>query len=258
MNTVNRFAGILILSLFTIAISAQDKKQLLSDFTSADWQRVKVSKISLENLQGSIIPDLVVLLDNKDKVKLTNTGSLIYPGAEKFFGHGQILDYDIDYISIRAGWLIEEISFNNFGFSGIHLPKEEMVDFIRITFPDYFNNSGNRKKIESAGQEELRSIVQNLAVKKTKDWWQTEGAKFTRLESLLLALRSFDEKCQVKALFYMRNGSTKCDGLSKDYYFNELIKEVGRLSSSDVQRISEHAKLILLDSKFEWLDLKVQ
>jgi hypothetical protein len=256
MNTIIRFTGLLLILLVAVNVNAQDKKQLLADFTSSDWQKVKESKIALENLQGGIMSDLMLLLDSKEKVKLSNTGSLIYPGAEKFFGHGQILDYDVDYLAIRAGWLIEEISFNNFGFSGIHLPKDEMDDFIRITFPEYYNNSGNRKKIEGASEVELRSIVQNLAVSKTKEWWQKEGVDFSRLNSLLEALRSFDEKRQVRALFYMRNGTTKCDGLSKDYYFNELIKEVGRLSSSDVQRVSEHAKLILLDSKFEWLALK--
>jgi hypothetical protein len=258
MNTVNRLIGAFILSLLFLAIDAQETKQLLADFTSSDWQKVKDSKIALENMQGKIMPDLIQMLDNKERVKLANTGSLIYPGAEKFFGHGQILDYDIDYLAIRAGWLIEEITFNNFGFSGIHLPKDEMGDFIRITFPKFYNNSNNRKKIDDASETELRSIVQNLAVSEAKAWWKEEGPTFTRLNSLLEALKSYDEKRQVRALFYMRNGTTKCDGLTKDFYYDQLIKEVGRLSSSDIQRISEHAKLILLDSKFEWLALKEQ
>lgn len=256
MNTRNRFIGVFLVSFIVLVLNAQDKKQLLSDFVSADWQKVKAAKIELENLQGNILPDLIQLLESKEKTKLTNTGSLIYPGAEKFFGHGQILDYDIDYIAIRAGWLIEEISFNNFGFSGIHLPQEEMGDFIRITFPDYYGNAANRKKIEGASQNELHSIVQDLAVNAAKLWWKDQGSNFTRLKSLVNALQSTDEKRQVKALFYLRNGTSKCDGLSKDVYYNELIREVGRLSSSDIQRISEHAKLILLDTKFEWLALK--
>ena len=70
------------------------------------------------------------------------------------------------------------------------------------------------------------------------------------------ALKSFDEKRQVKVLFYMRNGETKCDGLTRDFYYEEISKEIVRLSGSDVQRISEHAKLILLDSKLDWLEMK--
>jgi hypothetical protein len=258
MNTITKFAGVLVISFIALVLNAQDKKQLLADFTGSDWQKVKESKISLENMQMIVIPDLILLLDKKEKVKLTSTGSLIYPGAEKFFGHGQILDYDIDYIAIRAGWLIEETAFQNFGFTGIHLPKDEMSDFIRITFPEYYSNPDNLKKIQLASQDELRSIIQDLAVRQTKKWWEEESVDFSRLNALVDALRSPDEKQQVKALFYMRNGTSKCDGLSKDVYYDLLIKEVGRLSSSDIQRISENAKLILLDTKFEWLALKLQ
>ncbi|MBN2484457.1 MAG: hypothetical protein JXB34_00650 [Bacteroidales bacterium] len=256
MNTVQKITGIIFSLVLAVSVNAQDKNQLLSDFTSADWPKVKAAKTGLENLQGSIIPDLIQLLDSKEKVKLTNTGNLIYPGAEKFFGHGQILDYDVDFIAIRAGWLIEEITFSNFGFSGVHVSKDEMPDFIRITFPDYYNNSANRKKIETAPLEELRLVVLKLAVNQVKEWWKENGQNFSRLNLLLQALRSFDEKEQVRALFYMRNGVTSCDGLSRDFYYDELIKEVGRLSGSEVQRISEHAKLILMDTKFEWLELK--
>ncbi|MBN1116994.1 MAG: hypothetical protein JXA77_07315 [Bacteroidales bacterium] len=250
-------AALAFASVILIVANAQDKKTLLDEFISNDWQVVKAAKVGLENLQGAAIPELIEILDNENKEKLTNTGSLIYPGAERFFGHGQILDYDIDYLAIRAGWLIEEIAFTNFGFTGIHLMSNDAVNFIKITYPDYFNNSGNRKKIEGASQEELRSIIQELATEKAKQWWKVEKENFSRLQALLDALRSFDEKRQVKALFYLRNGVTKCDGLSRDFYYDEIIKDIGRLSGSDLQRIAEHAKLILLDTKLEWLAMKV-
>jgi hypothetical protein len=252
----NLSATILVL-LFCVSIHAQSSDKLLNDFTSTDWKSVKLAKSGLENLQAEIMPQLIKMLDNKSKSKLINTGSLIYPGAEKFFGHGQILNYDIDYIAIRIGWLIEEISFNNFGFSGIQLPKDELIGHIKITFPAYYNNSVNRKEIENASLETLRELAQTLSIKAAKNWWSNEGNSWNRLNALLAALKSFDEKRQVKALFYLRNGTTKCDGLTKDFYYEEISKEIVRLSGSDVQRIAEHAKLILLDSKLEWLTMKM-
>jgi hypothetical protein len=69
-------------------------------------------------------------------------------------------------------------------------------------------------------------------------------------------LKSTDEKRQVKALFYIRNGISKCSGLTKDVYYDQLSREIVRLSGSDVQRISENAKLILLDTRLEWLSIK--
>lgn len=256
MSIVKNTAVLLLSVCFLNLLSGQDKKQWLSDFKSNDWKKVKPAKLSLESLQGDVIPDLISLLDNKDKVSLENTGNLIYPGALKFYGHGQILDYDIDYMLVRAGWLLEEISFANFGFSGIHLTDDEARDFIKMTFPEYYNNSSNRKKIESAQNPELRKIITDLSVASAKAWWASEKTTFSRLNSLVEALQSFDEKQQVKALFYLRNGRTRCDGLTREYYYNEIIKEVGRLSGSDVQRISENAKLILLDTKLEWLSIK--
>ncbi len=258
MKTPKLLAFIFSMFITGSLLQAQIPKTNLTDFTGTDWKLVKASKASIENLQGLALPELIKMLDNTEKKKLENTGSLIYPGAEKFFGHGQIIDYDIDYLSIRAGWLIEEISFNNFGFSGIHLPQEELITHIKVTFPAYYNNTTNRKKLETATEAMLREIAQALAVKAAKTWWEEYGKNFTRLKSLVDALKSFDEKRQVKALFYLRNGTTKCNDLTRDYYYEEISKEIVRLSGSDVQRISENAKLILLDSKLEWLSLKTE
>jgi len=255
MNTKNLILSFLL--VFAVAgLKSQDKKKLLSDFTGTDWSLVKEAKSNLENLQGDVIGDLILLLDNSQKVKLQKTGSLIYPGAEKFYGYGQIIDYDIDYIAIRAGWLLEDLTFNNFGFSGIHLPSDDIVPFIKETYPSYYNIPANRKKVESASAEELRSIVQQLAIKAAKDWWTQSNKVFNRLSALDDALKSSDEKRQWKALFYMRNGTSRCTGLTKDVYYDEISREIVRLSGSDVQRISENAKLILLDTKLEWLNLK--
>ena len=257
---MSNLKGLVAVFLFMLGatVNGQSKNELLTDFKSSDWKKVKLVKQSLENMQGKILPDLIEMLASDKKIKLENTGSLIYPGAEKFFGHGQIIDYDIDYLAVRAGWLIEDISFNNFGFSGIHLPEEDARGFIKITFPNYFNNSNNRKKIEKATESELKKIIHDLAVDKAKKWWEKNQDDFSRLNSLVEALQSYDEKRQVKALFYMRNGTSYCDGLTTEFYDDKLIKEISRLSRSNIMRISEHAKLIMLDTSLEWLKIKKQ
>ncbi len=256
MSQVKKLVVFIVLGFSLNHTYGQGKDELLQMFLSDDWKKVKVAKHELENLGGDIIPQLIELIDDNRFVDLQNTGSLIYPGADRFFGHGQILDYDVDYISIRIGWLIEDITFNNFGFSGVHLPADEAKDFIKLTFPEYYNNSGNRKKIDVASKNELRNIIQKLSVKTAKQWWGMQKGNFKRLDGLVSALQSYDEKRQVKALFYMRNGTTKCAGLTTDYYDDILIKEVSRLSRSDVKRISEHAKLIMLDTALDWLKMK--
>lgn len=231
-------------------------EQLINDFVSAEWKVVKAAKENLENLEERGIPEIIKILNRDEFVKLQNTGSLIYPGAEKFYGHGQIVEYDIDNLSIRAGWLLEDLTFNNFGFTGYHLSDDELLVFIKITFPEYYNNSNNRKTIETSSYAQLRGIIHKLSKKNAKDWWIKEGEDWSRLESLVEALQSFDEKRQVKALFYLRNGTTRCTGLTKDYYIDNISKEIVRLGSSDTKRVSEHARLILFDNKFTWLENK--
>jgi len=235
---------------------SQEIDNLVSDFQSNDWETVLQAKKSLENLEGKSIPELVRLLDNNSTVKLENTGALIYPGAEKFFGYGQIIDYGIDKISIRAGWLLEELAFQNFGFSGVHIQENKLIDYIKFTFPDYYNNSSNRKKLESFSVTEKRTIIMELGHKKVTNWWEKESDNWNRLDALLDALYSTDEKRQVKALFYIRNGKTKCSGLTKSIYESKIKGRISELSKVNLKRVSEHAKLILFDQNFEWLKMK--
>jgi hypothetical protein len=249
---------VLATSLSTNLFSQAEIDQALADFKSDNWPKVNEAKDKLENFEEKAIPKIVALLESPDVVKLKNTGTLIYPGAEKVYGYGQMVDYDIDKIAVRTGWLLEEISFNNFGFTGIHQPDENLIGFIKLTFPDYYNNSTNRKNLESISSAELRKVILQLSVKKAQAWWKENGTGWTRLSALVDALKSFDEKRQVKALFYIRNGDTKCTGLTKEYYIENISKEIVRLSGSDTQRISENARLILFDTKLLWLEPKLQ
>jgi hypothetical protein len=257
---MRKLALFLFLTAFSgtvISIKAQDDlQQLINNLISSDWQTVKNAKLQLENYEGRAIPMIIKLLDRDEMVKLTGTGTLIYPGATKFYGYGQMIEYDIDRLAVRAGWLLEDITFNNFGFSGCHLAPEDQLTFIKITFPDYYNNANNRKKLENSTVSEISDIIFNLSVKRAKEWWAKEGNNFSRLTALVDALQSFDEKRQVKALFYLRYGETKCTGLTKEYYFENISKEIVRLSASETLRVSEHASNILSDTRFLWLESK--
>lgn len=230
--------------------------QLISDFLSTDWPTVLVAKEKIENTGSACISDMIAVLNDCRELKLQNTGDLIYPGAEKFFGHGQIIDYDIDFACIRAGWLLEDLTFRNFGFTGIHLPDNELTGFIRDNFPDYFNNPLNRTHFDELTVSGKRKLIRTLSIEQVNNWWKTAAESWNRLEALESALNSEDEKCQVKALFYMRNGKTKCNGLNERFYKTRLENSVKKLSKVDLGRVSEHAKLIMLDSDFDWLAIK--
>jgi len=242
-------------SLFAQSNNEQVSK-LADDFLSTDWPLVLKAKEKIENLGSAGIPNLIDLMDDCRMIKLQNTGDLIFPGAERFFGHGQIIDYDIDIACVRAGWLLEEITFMNFGFSGIHLAADELTGFINKTFPDFAINETNQDRLNQLDEEGKRKLIRDLSIGKAKMWWESSSRQWSRVNSLEQALNSNDEKCQVKGLFYLRNGVTACRGLTQKFYKSKLSKTVERLSKSETGRVSENAKLIMLDSDFSWLDIK--
>ncbi len=230
--------------------------RLIADFKSTDWPTVIKAKENIENLEKDGIPQLIAMLNDFSIRKLKNTGDLIYPGATKFYGHGQIIEYNIDEISIRAGWLLEDITFQSFGFSGIHLPENELHDFIQATFPHYISNITNKQKLDKMTSAEKRKLIKSLSIQKAQEWWNAESATWSRLNALVSALKSTDERRQVKALFYIRNGKTKCTGLNKAFYETEMVEIIRELAKTELKRVSENAKLILMDIDYEWLMLK--
>lgn len=235
---------------------ADPVKALIDDFVSTDWPKVSSAKGQLESFGATAIPEIMNLLANCNNQKLQHTGDLIYPGAEKVYGHGQMIEYDIDVICVRAGWLLEDLTFRNFGFSGIQLPENELEIFIKNTFSDYYNQPGNQQMINALTEEEKRVLIRTMSIEKAKAWWPSASKQWSRLNALQQALSGSDEISQVKALFYLRNGKSKCSGLTQKYYKSKLAATVEKLTKSKTDRVSENAKLIMLDSDFSWLALK--
>ncbi len=256
---MKRISLILLLTgcIYLISNSqSANAEKLMKDFQSAAWPEVRLAKENLENLQRECIPYLIELLNNKSVKKLANTGDLIYPGAEKFYGHGQIIEYDIDKLDIRAGWLLEDLTFQNFGFSGVHQESTALSDFIKFNFPKYYNNSRNRQFVDAASEKEKRELIRKLSTQEAKKWWDSESDHWSRYKGLIEALKSDDERRQARALFYLRNGKTACDNLNAETFVSDIKPLVAELANSRLKRVSEQAKLILVDTDYDWLTIK--
>jgi hypothetical protein len=243
------------LIIFSVTIGqSKDLTKNMEKFKSSDWPTVLEAKEDLENLESEAIPGIIQLLDKSTKVKLTNTRNLIYPGMEGYVAYGQKVDYDIDKLNIRAGWLLEEITFQNFGFTRIHEREDMLLQYLEIYFPDYYIK--NKVSLSKKGPDELRDIFTVQSIAAAKKWWEKNAADWNRLNGLREALFSDDEVQVVKALFYLRHGKTKCTGLDKKYYEFFLAERLMDLARGKIKRISENAKLIVLDYDFDWLNLK--
>ena len=213
-----------------------DVDKLIADFSGDDWPTVLKAKEELENLQEVALSQIIELLDNDKTVKLTNTGDLIYPGAARFYGHGMIVDYDIDQLSIRCGWLLEEITFQNFGFSSIHDREENLMNNVKQSFKEFLNPT-TLSKLESLKPVELRNEMKNMAIKKAKEWWMNESNDWTRLKGIIDALHSNDSRRQIIALQYLKSGESRCKGLTIESYLDELKSRITYLSKSKINRI---------------------
>jgi hypothetical protein len=138
----------------------------------------------------------------------------------------------------------------------VHLPDNELEGFFRNNFPEYYNDPANRTYLSKLTVSGERMLIRKLSIEKARNWWKSASRDWKRLDALKEALNSQDEKRQVKALFYLRNGRTRCEGLTEKYYKSQLGNTVRKLSRVEVGRVSEHAKLIMLDSDFDWLSIK--
>ena len=119
------------LFILTTSLCFGQKKidSLIDNLKQPNFGNVYKVKDSIINKGIEAIPELVELLKDTSFVKLENTADLFYPGAEKFYGHGWIVNYDIDWISVRSAWLLEEITFQNFGYlqNNIYVDRKSVV-----------------------------------------------------------------------------------------------------------------------------------
>ncbi len=213
------------------------------------------ARTSLEEAGIDALPALFSLLKEDKTVKLNNTGDLIYPGAERFYGHGEIIDYDIDQIPVRAGWLIEKITFQNFGFSYIHDLGKNLHNHLKYHFNSSDIDQFTSKPVNSLNVEEQRELIRDLSVYNAQKWWKNHSAT-NRLDCLEAALSSKDDKRQVDALQYLRTSTVPIEGLTKDAYNKKILPLIKRLANDPTKRISEQAKYILNDKTYEFLKSK--
>jgi hypothetical protein len=244
-----------ILTLSTAANSYQDADVLVKEVKSNDWVIVKDAKNKLENNPHVALPHLFAVLAENEYIPLTNTGDLIYPGAKKFYGHGQIVNYDIDHLAIRIGWIIEQITFQNFGFSQVHDKEEKIMEHVKNHFDNYLDKN-SYARLANSSVEVQREEMLKLSIKKAKDWYKANSSGWNRLSALKDALESNDPKRQANALHYLRKGETKCKGLNKKTYNSELLPHVKKLTSSNSPRVAEQAKYLMKDDELEFLSIK--
>lgn len=221
-------------------------RELVSRFVQSDWLTVRQAEWYLESLQEKGVPELLALLDRDEVVKLASTADLIYPGAETFYGHGSMVPYELDYLPARAGWALEEMTFQDFGFQGNAIREETLRQQVQTGEGDV-----PLSKVVPPETRPRRERFQP-AIRKAKAWWRAEGRRWTRLAALRAALDSGDSKRQMQALSWLRFGTTRCDGLSRELFARDLKPKVEKLARSSDPSVRQQAELLVADTGMWW------
>jgi hypothetical protein len=264
---MNRIQNILIIGLLILNqnVFGQDYiDSLINELRRPNFypsmgqsKNVNKSKDTLVNLGEKAIPKLIELLKDTSFVKLTNTNGLIYPGATKYYGHGGIIDYDIDWISVRAGWVLEEITFEDFGYKQNRITEDELFKLRETNYESEYLKKGTYKVNfkDSTDNEILKQYRIQLAIKVEK-WWGANHNNWTRFKAIKDALESDNSNRQYDALCYLNFGESKCPGLTKESFENELKPLVKKIRRNGKDGADEQAKELLRDKEFYWLTIK--
>lgn len=264
MNNIRNILFLGFLFLSQTAFGQNSVESLINELSKPEFYpealhkaSVSQSKDKLVDLGEEAIPQLIKLLKDTNLVKLTNTGDLIYPGATEFYGHGYIIDYNIDWISVRAGWVLEEITFEDFGYKQNKISEGELFKLMRTNYEsEYLQNGTFKVDFKDSNETEmLKEYRKQLAVK-VQNWWDTNQTNWTRFNAIKEALKSNNSNRQHKALHYLRFEKTNCDGLTKGSFVKELKPLVEEIKRNGKDGTDEQANLLLNDNEFYWLKIK--
>jgi hypothetical protein len=194
-------------------------EELVQDLSSDYWPRVWTAELRLESRQAEAVPALIKLTRSTSRVQLRETWDLIYPGAKTFYGHGYIVDYDLDWLSVRAGWALESLTFQNFGFSEGVIDHDTMFKSTIEGKADKPLQDVVHLKRDPVVQRKLREMASDRA----NDWWKEQGPSWSRQNALIEALAGQDPMLAERAMNWVRNGTTRCDGFSRRFIKSRVL-----------------------------------
>ena len=238
-----------------------DKKilKLIQDFSDSDWPTVYHAKDTLEILEHESLPYLFDLLNHENKfIKLTNTADLIYPGATEFWGHGWVIDYDLDWLTIRSGWAIEEITFQNFGFKENKITEGDLFELQMDSteYQEYLRTGKYDFKINPEKIQQVNDITSTA----TK-WWTENHKSWTRLNGVIEALNSGDTTKQMLGLNHLIRGNC-INGLDLKTYKNSIEPTIKTLMKSSNATVKMYAKgldeSVNYEGDFHYINLRTK
>lgn len=248
--------GLALLLTTTFCFAQKTKMDsLFFDFKQASFYgKIYPAKMKLESYQKEIIPQLIELLNDTNFVKLTGTADLIYPGATEFYGHGHFVPYDMDWISVRAGWLLEDLTFMDFGYKTSGVDDTTLFKLMKDNerYKEYLKKGTYDLEWKNKPTREKLIEFRKILAQNTKQWWQTNQASWTRLSAIKDALKSNNENRLGEVLQFLRYGETRCDSLNSKLYLSDIKPLVVALKKTKFKSVKEQVDLLLEEDLEYW------
>jgi hypothetical protein len=195
---------------------------LLDEFRQAEFGRVYHAYAAFQRDPDRAIPALLDLVDRDERVPLQHTADLIYPGATETYGHGWVVPYDIDWLSVRAGWALEELAFQDFGFRGDMLSAFDGPS----AAPD--NRAARDHRVAAAARAHA--------------WWRA-GVAIRQRDAILAALDSRNPHRRYMALAHLSNHCSEApipglEGKSSRRDLEPRLRRLARRGSPDDRELA--------------------
>jgi hypothetical protein len=153
--------------------------------------------------------------------------------------------YDIDYIDVRAAWVLEAITFNDFGFRNVTLTERALIDAAR---------DGRRDVLLEEALPQLRQLNEQArreGAEVAKRWWRVSETNWSRYSGLLDALQSDDSDRVFWAVHFLRFGESPCPGLDASSYRRDIFPIIRRLAAQTTDdSLRDQLRLLLEDENW--------
>lgn len=214
---------LLVFNLLGTSVGAEPKE---ADLCSPDVATMLAAGDRLCHLEEASVPFLIRLLDTDERIFPTSqpgTGGAMYIGHGGCPGCYPFLFYGLNETQVRAGWMLERITFQDFGFS-----------------------------CDSALDREPSKEVRQAAVARARAWWQAQPRDWRRVDGIRTALMEGSPWAQRGALDYLlhRNRDGDCASLTESSYFEKLHPVIADLFASPVAEVREKAAEVWLRVEF--------
>ena len=166
--------------------------------------------------RNSISP-LIRLLESHDVLPLAGLADTTFLGLDVDWGHGRRIEYDLSRLSMRAAWVLESLTFRDFGF------------------------------------RTLDEKEQRLAIGRARLWWQyNDPMGWSRLAELERAIQGSNPYEQLLSLEHLAFGSPRFSDrrLADGAYFVVFIRtRVLNIANGDGinAKLAQHVLEVLKD-----------